>query len=660
MRSLKINNYRPDIDGVRAIAVLSVIGFHAFPSLVPGGFVGVDIFFVISGFLITQIIVSELDAGKFKIRNFYSRRIRRIIPSLLPALAIAVFLGWILLLPQDFKQFGSVLWGSTTFLTNFVLYSQVGYFDVNAVEKPLLHLWSLSIEEQFYIFWPLLLILIYTLRRFALAVTSALLLASFYYEYSIRKVNPELAFYSPLPRFWELLIGGVLAFIYLHHQSLLDLLKKYRVVSEIGSLFSFLLICYALLFSSTDKSLRAVVSGVLGSAGLILFGYAQPIFSRLVGNRVSVWVGLISYPLYLWHWIFLSFAIIYFGNSPSSIVKIMAITLSFVLAYICYRYLELWMRDREFQWRKVGALIAGLVVFSLSGLTIQQAEGFPRRLSNSNNSAQLIRVDANDESCFELVGIKNPAFHYCRYNNVGGSRTIVFTGDSHVHASWKGITDYYGQRGINTLMLANQLCPPIIGAATGWNARQLDECAQGTEQIVKAISTIPSIDTVVFLSRGSYYITGHELIPPRKVKFYRWPGDINHVPSQVEKQNIFQTSLQKTVDLYRSQGKKVFIVSENPELPFTVKSCANFGVPRALSQSYCKPQNKAEVLGRQKLARSAWISISGATYIDTISLFCPTTTCNYLRNGILLYSDDDHLSKLGSTVQVRFISRYIN
>jgi peptidoglycan/LPS O-acetylase OafA/YrhL len=161
VRSHKTSNYRPDIDGIRAIAVLSVIAFHAFPSLVPGGFVGVDIFFVISGFLITQIIVAELDNGNFRIRNFYSRRIRRIIPSLLIALLVALILGWVLLLPEDFSQFGSVLAGSSVFITNFVLFAQVNYFDAAAVEKPLLHLWSLSIEEQFYIFWPIILFTIY-------------------------------------------------------------------------------------------------------------------------------------------------------------------------------------------------------------------------------------------------------------------------------------------------------------------------------------------------------------------------------------------------------------------------------------------------------------------------------------------------------------------
>mgnify|MGYP003337023621 FL=1 len=660
MRTHKTSNYRPDIDGIRAIAVLSVVAFHAFPSLVPGGFVGVDIFFVISGFLITQIIVAELDSGNFKIRNFYSRRIRRIIPSLLVALVVALILGWILLLPEDFAQFGSVLAGSSVFITNFVLFAQVNYFDAAAVEKPLLHLWSLSIEEQFYIFWPVILIVIYRLRRFAFAISFVLLFTSFGYAYAIHGSHEELAFYSPLSRFWELLIGGLLAFIYLHHKEKLDLLNRFSFLPQLGSLVSLALIYYSLFETSTDQNLRAVTIGVVGSTGLIFFGYSNPFVSRVVGNPVSTWVGLISYPLYLWHWVFLSYAFIYFGGSPTNTVKFAAIGLSFLLAYLCYRYVELWMREKIHQWRKVGALIIGLIILGTSGFTIQQAAGFPDRTKDATNISQLKRVIGNDDSCFKLIGIDKPTFHYCRYNDVGSSRTIVFTGDSHVHASWQGITDYYNARGINTLMLANQLCPPFVGVATGFSTSKLDGCVKGTQEITDSISKIPGIDTVVFITRGSYYITGHELLPERKVMFRQWPAQLSEIPTTGERVDIFQSALQNTVDLYSGQGKKVFIVSENPELPFNVKSCANFGVPRAISSNYCLPQSKSEVLKRQKLARDIWKTIGNATYIDTLDLFCPTEKCNYLNSGTLLYSDDDHLSKVGSALQAERIGEFVN
>jgi len=209
-------------------------------------------------------------------------------------------------------------------------------------------------------------------------------------------------------------------------------------------------------------------------------------------------------------------------------------------------------------------------------------------------------------------------------------------------------------------MLANQLCPPFIGVATGFSASKLDGCIKGTQEITDSISKIPGIDTVVFITRGSYYITGHELLPERKVIFREWPAQLSEIPTTSERVDIFQSALQNTVDLYSGQGKKVFIVSENPELPFNVKSCANFGVPRALSESYCAPQSKSEVLKRQRLARDIWKSINNATYIDTLDLFCPTDKCKYLNSGTLLYSDDDHLSKEGSVLQAERIGEFVN
>jgi hypothetical protein len=142
--------------------------------------------------------------------------------------------------------------------------------------------------------------------------------------------------------------------------------------------------------------------------------------------------------------------------------------------------------------------------------------------------------------------------------------------------------------------------------------------------------------------------------------FRNWPAEFSELPTTSERAEIFRSTLQNTVDLYSGQGKKVFILSENPELPFNVKSCANFGVPRAISSNYCSPQSKSDVLKRQQLARDVWQSISGATYIETLDLFCPTNKCNYLKSGVLLYSDDDHLSKVGSTLQAERIGQFIN
>src|SRR5579859_3935441 len=204
--------YRPDVDGLRAVAVISVVIFHAFPTLLSGGFVGVDVFFVISGYLITSIIVSDLDDGRFSFATFYTRRIRRLFPALLVVLAACLVAGWFLLLPDEYQQLGKHVAGGAAFIANFIFWKEANYFDTSANTKILLHLWSLGVEEQYYLIWPALVLAVRK-TRFNLALISiVLLVGSFAISVHSAATNPPAAFYSPLSRFWELLAGGLLAY----------------------------------------------------------------------------------------------------------------------------------------------------------------------------------------------------------------------------------------------------------------------------------------------------------------------------------------------------------------------------------------------------------------------------------------------------------------
>lgn len=225
--------YRPDIDGLRAIAVLSVIGFHAFPEKITSGFIGVDIFFVISGFLISSIIFSSLERDRFSLIEFYSRRVKRIFPALLLVMLASLVFGGFALFSDEYKQLGKHIAGGAGFVSNFILWGDSGYFDNAAKAKPLLHLWSLAIEEQFYIFWPLLLALAWKHRWGFLKITALIAVASFAASIYLTNNNLTEAFYSPLPRFWELMVGGVLAFIALHRPQLNSQHKNLQ--SNIGS-----------------------------------------------------------------------------------------------------------------------------------------------------------------------------------------------------------------------------------------------------------------------------------------------------------------------------------------------------------------------------------------------------------------------------------------
>lgn len=208
--------YRPDIDGLRAIAVLSVVGFHAFPARIRGGYIGVDIFFVISGYLISTIIMGTLERDGFSYGDFYGRRIRRIFPALLLVLGCSMLLGWFALLPAEFRILGKQTVGGTAFISNLLLWSEAGYFDTSAEVKPFLHLWSLAVEEQFYILWPLLLGVVWRRKWNFLTITSIIAVVSFTLNMMTVQSDPVAAFYSPLSRFWELMIGGVLAYLLLH------------------------------------------------------------------------------------------------------------------------------------------------------------------------------------------------------------------------------------------------------------------------------------------------------------------------------------------------------------------------------------------------------------------------------------------------------------
>ncbi|MBS1214622.1 MAG: O-acetyltransferase OatA, partial [Proteobacteria bacterium] len=240
--------YRPDIDGLRAVAVLSVVAFHAFPRWVAGGFIGVDIFFVISGYLISSIIFSNLEHDTFSVVEFYRRRIRRIFPALITIMLASFAFGWFALLADEYKQLGGHIAGGAVFLSNFVLWGESGYFDNAAETKPLLHLWTLAIEEQFYIFWPLLLVFVWKRRWSFLRITALIAVASFAVNIYLIRENPTAAFYSPISRFWELMIGGVLAYITLHKPTWLG---SHR---NLQSILGFLIVMLGLVFIDKTRA----------------------------------------------------------------------------------------------------------------------------------------------------------------------------------------------------------------------------------------------------------------------------------------------------------------------------------------------------------------------------------------------------------------------
>lgn len=328
--------YRADIDGLRAIAVLSVVGYHAFPDWLFGGFIGVDVFFVISGFLISSIILGNLERDSFNYMEFYVRRIKRILPALLLILVVSFGFGWYVLLPDEFHQLVKHVSAGAGFISNFILWDESGYFDNSADTKPLLHLWSLAVEEQFYIMWPLLLGFAWKRKWSFLTLTVGIAVASLVFNVYIVKSNPVAAFYSPLSRFWELMIGGVLAYLTLHKPQHLPQRPNWQ--STIG----LILIAIGLLLINTEREFPGYWATIpsIGAFLLISAGPRAWINRNLLGNRLMVWVGLISYPLYLWHWPLLAFSKIVLGHNLIIVEKLTIIAVSIGCAYFTYLLVE--------------------------------------------------------------------------------------------------------------------------------------------------------------------------------------------------------------------------------------------------------------------------------------------------------------------------------
>ena len=374
MLSSPSSRYRPDIDGLRAIAVMLVVNFHAFPEAMPGGFIGVDIFFVISGFLITGIIVRELDQQRFGLAAFYNRRIRRIFPALIVVLCVTLVLGWLWMLPAAYAQLSGDVFASAAFFSNIALLLQSGYFDIESGKKPLLHLWSLGIEEQFYLIWPLILMLAARLRLSILAVASVVGIASFVLNVALIGSNPVATFYLPFTRAWELLAGAALACGWSHF-------GQTSTASNLRASIGLLLIAIAAGALDTKSAFPGWWAALpVAGAALLLSAPAAWGCRTLLTSRLLVWIGLISYPLYLWHWpLLVFFGIIKFG--PLTLLeRELIVGLSFALAWLTYRFVESTFRFGRPSPLKVLALCSGMALIAVAGGVVVQGRGFDFRL----------------------------------------------------------------------------------------------------------------------------------------------------------------------------------------------------------------------------------------------------------------------------------------
>jgi peptidoglycan/LPS O-acetylase OafA/YrhL len=455
--------YRADIDGLRAVSILLVVGYHAQPWLVPGGYVGVDIFFVISGFLITRIILAQAESGTFSSLAFYARRVRRIFPALIVVLGTTYLIGWIVLLPDGFALLGKSTAAGVAFVSNLFQLHQTGYFAPDAAENPLLHLWSLGIEEQFYIFWPLLLVLFFA-SKYRRIWIAALVAVSFGVSLMIFLGYKEWSFYSPLPRAWELLVGGLLASRLVEGpQRLLSPLRDN--LASAGGIAAIIVTAAALNRESLFPGVWAVIP-VIGAV-LIISAPGAAVNRLLLSNRAMVVIGLISYPLYLWHWPLLSYLAIVRNGVPNAIEIWAAVMVAFILAWLTFRLVEKPLRRKP---RAVAGLSLALVSVGIAGLVTAANSGFAFRFPAEIRDIAMLAPQNNGgfrDKCFlEAPGARLDADCI----EPGDKPLLLLWGDSSAAALYPGLKKAEETIPFRLARFAVPGCAPILAANVNCDA----------------------------------------------------------------------------------------------------------------------------------------------------------------------------------------------
>uniref|UniRef100_UPI0040487A81 acyltransferase family protein n=1 Tax=Orrella sp. TaxID=1921583 RepID=UPI0040487A81 len=652
--------YRPDIDGLRAIAVLSVVAFHAFPSSVRGGFIGVDVFFVISGYLISSIIFENLDKGTFSFSEFYSRRIRRIFPALLLVLIACFAFGWFVLLADEYKQLGKHIAAGAGFISNFILWNEAGYFDNSAETKPLLHLWSLGIEEQFYIVWPLLLWFAWKRKFNLLTITTIVAVASF--VLNLKGVNQDMVstFYSPQTRFWELLSGSLLAWFTLYKKDTFTGIKRKinvwlsrfvyseKQVSDsktLANLLSFvglLLLLYGFWRINKDLSFpgKWALVPVLGAVLIITAGSKAWFNRTILSNKLAVWFGLISFPLYLWHWPILSFARIVESEVPSRNIRIAAVVLSIVLAWVTYKLIERPLRFGKHGNVKVAALVLLMAIVGYVGYNTYERDGLRFRA--------IFKEKAFNAVAFEWPDIKNKTpdclskispytSGYCVFSK-GLPIKVALIGDSHANAIYDYVRDYYARRGIGVIQLGQGGCPPFLGVE-----RDASNCPKIMNDVVSYLENNKDITRVFVTGRFAATLSGVNFGGETPPNFYSLRSVAN--PDITNRSQIFEEGFKAIISRLLSSKKDVTVILDLPELDFNPKSCLN----RVVGNNCL--MEKFKVVERQSAYRQIISNVASQykfNVIDLVDAFCIENYCNVKSNAKILYRDTHHLGIWGN------------
>lgn len=625
--------YRADIDGLRAIAIISVVIYHALPGTFTGGFVGVDVFFVISGFLISSILLKNLDRGEFSFADFYVSRTRRLLPALITVLLATYVAGWFLLMPKEFSQLGVQIAGGATFLQNFVLWRQDGYFDTASEMKPLMHLWSLGIEEQFYLLYPVLLW--FSVKRnacFRAILTFALI--SFMLNVWLIQSHPVEAFFLPHTRFWELLVGGVLAYSMHRHNAFWQRVPNY--FSEAATTLGLILIASSAVLFDNHLAFPGwwAVVPVAGALLLLASGNSSRLGQAVLANRAFVYVGLISYPLYLWHWPLLSFGkMLDPGITPEA--RILLALASVLLAAITYHLIE--KNFRSFVRPRVAVPVLGcmLAIAGAIGVQAVASQGVPSRLPEAQQAVATYTYsyegDARYPECWLTEKDEGSAFARKCYETLegGNGQSVIVWGDSYAARLYPGVLAALGNR-YTIAQTTRNSCPPLLNS-------QYDACKASNDFTLSLIKRYPEAAVVMFAVWDQYSQDWAKASPERD-------------------------ALIQTIRSVKDSGaKKLILVGPAPRWPenlptLVLKTWKNGSLAESTPQRLRTPLSP---MIRAIDAALRDISVSeGVTYVSAFDALCN-------EEGCLVRTNDDpvsfttwdigHLTTEGATTVARSI-----
>ena len=642
--------YRAEIDGLRALAVIPVILFHAGFELFSGGFVGVDVFFVISGYLITTILIEDIENKRFSIVNFYERRARRILPALFFVMLVCIPFAWIWMIPSQIKGFSQSLVAVSLFASNILFWRESGYFDAAAEEKPLLHTWSLAVEEQYYLLFPIFLILAWRFGKnrvfwMIVVMTAMSLLLS---EWGWRN-KATANFYLAPARAWELFAGSIAAFV---------IQKQGIQKNNLLSLLGLAAIIFSIFFydeTTPFPSVYALVP-VLGVVLLVLYAEKETLAAKLLSTRGFLGIGLISYSAYLWHQPLFAFARIQSVYEPSLFLMLILSIGSLTLGYLSWRYIEI-------PWRSKGLIgRTSVFVFSFTGLIFFTSIGYLGHKANGfiEKQSMLKFADLNYDNtklgydkCNDELDTIEPKLSYC-FRASGKINDVVF-GDSHADDKFHGIVKSIPSRG--WMLIGNISCPPLMNV----NVKSADGtlCTERLNKVFDFFDKHNDIERVVLSFSHMYpldtYIAADHIKRRFKITDRLLEDKEGLVNTPIE---VFEIGLRRTVEYLREKEVSIVLLTDIPELKFMPEDC----IAKKVSCEF----SRLEVLERQKIHRNLLNEISrefeGVSVFDSLNIFCGTRVekCSILKDGRTLYRDSHHLSHFGSIEYGKFFADFLN